>query len=97
MEITTKHAKSERVTSRKHMEERLLFGGIALQTGDVPSGNQQGALPVETHLAYAATARFYQTPVATGKAANSMVGRRLHDVPGLDVYIECLSERRGEL
>src|SRR5260370_40402144 len=77
MQITTEHAKSQRVRTRKNVKERLLLSWIALQSGHVIHGHTQVSAFVKANFADAAVAFLDQARMSAGKAAQGVVRQML--------------------
>src|SRR6266436_6054543 len=77
MQITTEHAKSQRVRTRKNMKERLLLSWVALQSGHVIHGHAQVSAFIKTNFADAALAFLDQAAMSAVKTAQGIVCQML--------------------
>src|SRR2546423_1953634 len=71
VQVAAEHAEGECVGAWEDVEEGLLLGRVALESGDVVCGNQKATALVEAHLADAALAFVNQTAVAARVAAQT--------------------------
>ena len=92
MEITTHHAKGERVAARINVEVRFFFDWIALNSGDVAERNFQFAALVEAHFANPSPAGSDETAMPARDAANP-VSFAMPQLPDGGAAIQRLGER----
>jgi hypothetical protein len=97
MEVAAQHAEGERVGAGQRVEEGLLLHRIALQCGDVASGDQQPATLVEAHPADAPPALPNEAAVPAGDAAECAVGKGLDQAPFHRVGVDMGGEGVGHV
>src|ERR1035441_3787560 len=76
MQVAAEHAETQRASSRKRVEERLLFDGIAVHRVHVPAGRIQLSAAVEADLAHPREARLNGAAVAAGEALHPVAVQR---------------------
>jgi hypothetical protein len=81
MEIATEHPKCQRIRTRHHMEERLLFDRVTLQRTYITPWHAQFSTLIKTYLTDAALSLWYLTSVAAGITSHRVIRHTLVESP----------------
>ncbi len=84
VEVTPQHAEGEGITAGQHVEERLLFDRVSLQTSHITPGDTQLASLVEAHLADTAPPITDQAAVGARHTAHGVIWQRFRQLHILD-------------
>ena len=93
MEVAAEHPERQRVAAGQAVEERLLFGGIALQRSDVAGRREECSFLIEPDLADAPPPGLHEAAVAAGKTAYRAAVQFLDQVGFPYARIEGLRQR----